>query len=228
MGFIMLATMMFSMALMRLRIPATGKKRALVNLKYLNDIPYLLSCIGFLVGFLGLYVLYYYIQLYAIDVAGTDPNLAFYLLAILNAGSFFGRLLPNYAAGHFGPMNTQILFGIMTGILSFCLLAIKNTPGVVAFSALYGFISGPFVSLPIPVIAGVSPDKSVLGTRLGMSFAFIGFGVLLGEPVAGAILGSKQNWVGVIVWCGVTLLASGVIIAAGRIVKTGPVVNARG
>lgn len=121
-------------------------------------------------------------------------------------------------------MNTQVFFGAISGILSFCLLAIKNTPGVIAFSALYGFVSGPFVSLPIPVITSVSPDKSILGIRLGMSFAFSGFGVLIGEPVAGAILGSSQNWVGVIIWSGVMLLASSFIISAARIVKdwTGP------
>jgi len=192
-----------------------------------KDIPYLLSCLGFCIGFLGLYVFYFYIQLYAIDVADTESGLAFYLLPILNAASFFGRLLPNYAAGHLGPMNTQVFFGAISGILSFCLLAIKNTPGVIAFSALYGFVSGPFVSLPIPVITSVSPDKSILGIRLGMSFAFSGFGVLIGEPVAGAILGSSQNWVGVIIWSGVMLLASSFIISAARIVKTGPVLMAR-
>lgn len=124
-------------------------------------------------------------------------------------------------------MNTQVFFGAISGILSFCLLAIKNTPGVIAFSALYGFVSGPFVSLPIPVITSVSPDKSILGIRLGMSFALSGFGVLIGEPVAGAILGSSQNWVGVIIWSGVMLLASSFIISAARIVKTGPVLMAR-
>jgi len=225
MGFIMLGTMLPVVALMRLRNPPSGTKRALINLRTFRDTTYLLCCFGFFVGFLGLYVFYYYIQLYAIDVTGTKPRLAFYLLAILNAASFFGRLLPNYAAGYLGPMNTQVFFGALSGILSFCLLAITNTPGVIAFSALYGFVSGPFVSLPIPVIASVSPDKNVLGTRLGMSFAFIGFGVLIGEPVAGAILGSSLNWAGLIIWCGVMLMASSVIIGAARVVKTGPVLK---
>ncbi|KAI9875953.1 MAG: hypothetical protein M1830_007685 [Pleopsidium flavum] len=227
MGFIIFGTMLPALALMRLRNPPPATKRALIDLKHLKDIPYLLSCLGFFIGFLGLYVFYYYIQLYAVDVAGTGSGLAFYLLSILNAASFFGRLIPNYAAGNVGPMNTQVFFGAISGILSFCLLAIKNTPGVIAFSALYGFVSGPFVSLPIPVIASVSPDKSMLGTRLGMSFAFIGFGVLIGEPVAGAILGSSQNWVGVIIWCGVMLLASSCVISAARIAKTGLVLKAR-
>ena len=213
------------MALMRLPNPPSGPKRALVNFRTFRDTTYLLCCLGFFVGFLGLYVFYYYIQLYAMNVTGTKPRLAFYLLAILNAASFFGRLLPNYVAGYLGPMNTQVFFGALSGISSFFLLAITNTTGIIAFSALYGFVSGPFVSLTIAVIASVSSDKNVLGTRLGMSFAFIGLGALIGEPVAGAILGSSLNWIGLIIWCGVVLLASSVIIGAARIVKTGPILK---
>lgn len=220
-AFIVLTTMLFAFSLMRLRLPPTGTKRKLVDLGHLKDLKYLLSCLGFFIGFLGLYVFYYYIQLYAIQVSGTDTNLAFYLLTILNAGSFLGRLLPNYAAGVIGPINTQIIFAALSGILSFCLLVIRTTPGVVAFTAIYGFVSGPFVSLPIPVVTSLSPDKTVWGTRLGMSFAFIGFGVLIGEPAAGAILGETQNWSGLIVWCGVLLVASSVILTGARYAKVG-------
>lgn len=127
-AFIVLTTMLFAFSLMRLRLPPTGTKRKLVDLGHLKDLKYLLSCLGFFIGFLGLYVFYYYIQLYAIQVSGTDTNLAFYLLTILNAGSFLGRLLPNYAAGVIGPINTQIIFAALSGILSFCLLVIRTTP----------------------------------------------------------------------------------------------------
>jgi hypothetical protein len=105
-----------------------------------------LSCLGFLVGFLGLYVYYYHINLYATEVTKTPPSLAFYLLAILNSGSFLGRLLPNYAAGAIGPLNVQFIFGVLSSILAFSLLAVKSTAGVILFTAFYGFVSGPFVS----------------------------------------------------------------------------------
>lgn len=226
-GFMVLATMLIAFALMRMRVVSNTGKRKIVDFKHLQHLPYLLSCLGFFVGFLGLYVFYYYIQLYAIEVAGTDTDLAFYLLAILNAGSFLGRLLPNYVAGPLGPLNVQIIFGLLSGILSFCLLAIKTTSGVLAFTCIYGFVSGPFVSLPIPVVASVSPDKSVLGTRLGMSFAFIGLGVLIGEPAAGAILGAQENWTGLIIWCGVMLVASSMILTGARYAKAGPSLMAK-
>ena len=115
----------------------------------------------------------------------------------------------------------------ISGILAFCLPGIKSTAGLIVFSALCGFFSGSFVSLSIATVDGVSPDKDVLGTRLGMSFAFIGLGVLVGEPVAGAILGDSQNWKGVVIWYGVTLLASSAVIASARIAKTGLVLRAK-
>lgn len=43
-----------------------------------------------------------------------------------------------------------------------------------------------------PVITSISPDKRMLGTPLGMSIAFLGFGVFIGEPVAGLILGALR------------------------------------
>lgn len=40
-----------------------------------------------------MYIPLFYVQVYAIEknIVGGDENLAFYLLAIANAGSFFGR-----------------------------------------------------------------------------------------------------------------------------------------
>ena len=224
-----LATMLIAFALMRMRVVSNSGKRKLFDFKHLRDMKYLLSCLGFFIGFLGLYVFYYYIEAYAVEVAHTESNLAFYLLAILNAGSLFGRLIPNYAAGAIGPLNVQIIFGLLSGILSFCLLAIKTTTGVVAFTCIYGFVSGPFVSLPIPVVTSVSEDKTALGTRLGMSFAFIGLGVLIGEPGAGAILGGGANkdWTGLIVWSGVMLCASSAILIGARYAKLGPALWAK-
>ena len=58
--------------------------------------------------------------------------------------------------------------------------------------ALYRFFSGTFVSLPGPIGYGLSSDTSTVGTRLGMATAFSGVGLLIGNPIAGAIL--KGRW----------------------------------
>lgn len=223
MGFMVLATMLFAAAVMRVRIGKNPQRRKIVDLKHFKDKLYVVACLSFFVNFLGLYVFYYFISFYAIEVAGTNPNLASYLLPILNAGSFFGRLIPNWLAGHYGLMNVQIIFGVITGSLTFALLGIKTTSGVLAFTVIYGFVSAPYVSLPIPIVTSLSPDKTVWATRLGMSFAIIGFGALIGSPAAGAILGdsSNRNWPGVIVWCGVMFFTSTVILITVRTMKVG-------
>ncbi|KAL2787362.1 monocarboxylate permease-like protein, mch4 [Aspergillus keveii] len=223
MGFMVLGTMLFTAAVMRVRVGKNPQKRKVVDLRHFKDKFYLIACLSFFVNFLGLYVFYYYISLYATEVAGTDQSLADYLLAILNAGSFLGRLIPNWLAGRYGLMNVQIIFGVISGALAFALLGIKTTGGVVAFAVVYGFVSAPYVSLPIPIVTSLSPDKSVWATRLGMSFAVIGLGALIGSPVAGAILGNSnnRNWTGLIIWCGVMFFTSTAILTTLRTMKVG-------
>ncbi|TQV93086.1 monocarboxylate permease mch4 [Cordyceps javanica] len=222
-GFMVLGTMVFAAAVMRVRVAKNPQTRRVIDLGHFKDMPYLIACLSFFVNFLGLYVFYYYISLYATEVAGMDQNLADYLLPILNAGSFLGRLIPNWMAGRYGLINVQIIFGLVSGALAFALLGIKTPGGVVAFTVIYGFVSAPYVSLPIPIVTSLSPDKSVWATRLGMSFAIIGVGALIGSPAAGAILGSSnaRNWTGLIVWCGAMFLASTAILTTVRTMKVG-------
>ena len=78
--------------------------------------------------------------------------------------------------------------GLVTAILAFAWLGITNAPGFWVFCVLYGFFSGAIVSLPPTVIATLSPDMSLVGTRMGMSFTAAGLGLLIGNPIAGAIL----------------------------------------
>lgn len=222
-GFMVLATMAFAVAVMRMRNGKSVQRRKVIDLSHFKETAYFVACLSFFVNFLGLYVFYYFISLYAIEVTGADESVANYLLAILNAGSFLGRLIPNWIAGHYGLINVQIIFGIISGVLAFALLAIKTTGGVIAFAVVYGFVSAPYVSLPIPIVTSLSPDKSVWATRLGMSFAIIGLGALIGSPVAGAILGdsSTRNWTGMIVWCGVMFFVSTAILISVRVMKVG-------
>lgn len=90
----------------------------------------------------------------------------------------------------------------LTTILVFCWIAIKTSEaGLFLFCVLYGFFSGAFVSLSTPVTVTLAPMMQDVGTRLGM-FNFIGsLGILVGNPVAGAII--KTSWVGAQVFCGV-------------------------
>ncbi|ROW07068.1 hypothetical protein VPNG_06651 [Cytospora leucostoma] len=223
-GFILLATSLVPMLVMRSRAPPRPMQ-GLVDRTAFRDAPYLLLNLGLFFGFMGLYVIFYYIQLLALARTSVSSTLADYLLVIINGSSLFGRLIPGYYADRIGSINVQTTVALMSAILTFCLLAIRDTPGLIVFSVLYGFAAGAFMGLPAAGVVSLSADKSKIGTRLGMTLLLVGIGVLVSSPIAGAILGEEQNWVGLIVWCGVLLVASSVSMAASRIVKVGPVLT---
>lgn len=52
---------------------------------------------------------------------------------------------------------------------------------------MYGFASGAIVSLLPAVVARLNPNMAILGTRMGMCFTFAGTGLLIGNPIAGAL-----------------------------------------
>ena len=218
-AFIMLATLMLSLVGMKQRV-APASKRRLFDPAALKEMPYLFFSLGSLFGFMGLYVPFFYIQLYAVEKGIMSESLALYLLSVLNAGSVFGRVIPNFFADRTGPLTILFPFLLVTSLLGFCWIAIDSTAGLFVFCALYGFFSGTFVSLPGPAVISLSPNLGEIGTRMGMSFAFGGFGLLIGTPVAGAIL-HKYGWVGAQCWCGAANLVGAVCILIARMTKAG-------
>lgn len=116
------------------------------------------------------------------------------------------------------------------GIVLFCLLAVRNAGGMVVEALLFGFFSGIFVALPPVVIVALTKDKSKVGTRIGMAFAMIGFGVLAGGPGGGAILGTgsaKLHWTGTWTYAGVTTLFAGMVFVVLRVMVGGTKLQAK-
>jgi len=103
----MLVTLGISFAVMRVRIPPASKRR-LLELHAFKDVPYTMFSIAELLGFMGLYIPFFYIQLYALERTTMSADRAFYLLPILNAASLFGRIIPNFLADKTGPLNMLI------------------------------------------------------------------------------------------------------------------------
>lgn len=98
-GFIILATMIVPNVCMRVRV-LPAKKRSLLDLDAFRIPAYSLNCVGFFLGFMGLYMPFFYAQVYAIQRHITNENLAFYLLAVMNSTSTFGRKSSPSATSH--------------------------------------------------------------------------------------------------------------------------------
>ncbi|KAI0049115.1 putative MFS monocarboxylate transporter [Auriscalpium vulgare] len=220
-GFIALATLFVSFVTIRRRVPI-GAKRKLFDLTALKEAPYVLFSMSTFFGFMGIYIPFYYIGAYALDKAGSSETLAFYFVPILNAASILGRILPNIFADRVGSMNTLIPCALICSILAYAWIGIDSTGGLLAFAILYGFFSGSFVSLPPSVIANLSPDLKVMGSRMGMSFCMNGLGILIGNPVAGAILNiQKGRFVHAQIFCATVAMAGAAFMVAARTAKVG-------
>ncbi|KAF8990290.1 major facilitator superfamily domain-containing protein [Cyathus striatus] len=144
----------------------------------LTDLPYMLANFGGLLVQLGLFFPYFYIQLFTV-VKGMDSNFAFYTLAIMNAASVPGRVIPNFFADKLGPFNAVIPTGTVCSILLFAMLRVSTVGGVVAFAILYGFFSGAWISLASPFVAksNITHADSLFLTKTSVA-VLLGSGIL--------------------------------------------------
>ncbi|KAJ8098865.1 major facilitator superfamily domain-containing protein [Lipomyces tetrasporus] len=219
-AFIVLGTQAYALAVMRIR-SMPKFKRSLYDPTAIGDFKFMVFTIVVFFAFAGAYVPFYYIQSFAVTRNIFDQYTAFYMLSILNAASVFGRILPNFLADKIGPINVMFPFTIFTMIMAFVWAAINNAGGCIAFAILYGFFSGAFVSLPPPVLTTLCPDLRMIGTRMGMSFAISGLGLLIGTPIAGALLQTPAQYTATASFCGGCVAVASVLIVIVRVAKSG-------
>ncbi|KAH9949439.1 putative MFS monocarboxylate transporter [Amylocystis lapponica] len=207
---------------MALAVVQSSHKRKIIDLDAWRYLPCTLFTASLLLSFVGLYIPFFYITSYARLKTGADSQLSFYFLAIINAASAFGRTLPSLFADKVGPVNMLIPCIAATAILAFCWIPVHDVGGLTAFAVLYGFFSGSFVSLPPSVISILCPDMSLVGTRMGMTFTFGALGLLIGNPIAGALLDLQTGeFVQAQIFCGVTVFGALALCTGCRYTKVG-------
>jgi MFS family permease len=221
MAFIALGTLSISLVVMRHR-GVSHERRRFLDLDAWKEAPYTLFVSGLTIAFMSAYIPFFYISAYASAHTSASDELAFYFVAILNAASTFGRLLPNFLADKTGPLNMFLPCTIVSGILALCWIATHNTGGLLAFAILYGFFSGTIVSLPPSIIASLTSDLARVGTRMGMCFSIVGIGLLVGNPIAGALINlDTGDFLRAQIFCGVLVISSAVIALLSRTAKVG-------
>ncbi|KAE8318201.1 hypothetical protein BDV41DRAFT_560961 [Aspergillus transmontanensis] len=147
---------------------------------------YTFFVLGGTLEFISLNIPFYYIQSFSISEGIATDGLGFYLLSILTTGSVLGRILPNVFANVIGPFNIIFTCTVITGAMMFALVNLSSLAGVII----------------------LSPDRALIGTRMGMGYAVMTIGNLVGTPAAGAFL---QNRGFNVMW----IFGGGVSIAGG-------------
>ena len=115
----------------------------------------------------------------------------------------------------------EILLTLGGAILVFSWLAINDTAGLFVFSVVYGFFAGAITTVTAVIDVALCPTLDVVGVRMGMLLVPWALGLLVGEPVAGAILASTGGWSGLQIFAGAVISAAVVLGVAVRILKYG-------
>ncbi|KAF5343740.1 hypothetical protein D9756_011441 [Leucocoprinus leucothites] len=172
-----------------------------------TDWAYLASILSAFCINLGLFFPYFYLQSYALS-EGLESSFVLYLLAILNAGSVFGRVLPSFLADKLGVYNVLLPSLYISSGLGFALFGIHTSARLAVFALLYGFWSGSYVSLIPSLLVQLSSDPGELGVRMGIAFSIVAISLLGGTPIEGMFLGAdgkSLEWSHPILFCGVII-----------------------
>lgn len=106
-GFVALATLTVPITLSRVRVQP-AKVRKLFDLTAFKDAPFMLCVLGCFLGYASNFLSFFYISFFSSATHLLNPSLALYLVPILNSGSAFGRVMPNWLADHIGAINVII------------------------------------------------------------------------------------------------------------------------
>lgn len=220
MGFIVLATLSVAILIVH---PLDSRLRATTNrsffdIKAFREIPFTFFFItGFLI-YCSWLVMYVLTPAFAQHL-GLDQSTSTYLIAVLNAAQFFGRVIPAWMSDYYncGPW-LLLLAQLASGILGLSWITIRSVGGFVELQIFYGFVSGMTATLPAIVVPYVCPSLAVLGTRMGMIYAAAGIGVLIGNPIAlAASKPEKGQFLGAQLWMGLTaLVGSALFVVTAR------------
>lgn len=136
--------------------------------------------------------------------------------------SIVGRIVPGIVADRLGRFNVMIFITGLSAVISLALwIPGKSAPAIIAYSVLFGFSSGGFISLGPTLIAQIS-DIRQIGVRTGTAFAVQSFGALTGSPIAGAITSAEGgSFLGLQLFCGCAMAASVAVYVMARTVQVG-------
>lgn len=221
-AFVMLALLVFGNLAVKSRLPPSRRKVKLIEFVYpFKEPAFILLVVGAFFVYLGGFLPFTYIIVQA-EAGGMSSQLAGYLVPILNAASTFGRIIPGHLGDKYGVFNVMIIFTVFAGIISLALwLPASGNAAIIAFAALYGVASGTTLTILAALVAQIS-DVRDLGLRTGAMYASSSVGVLVGSPIAGAIVTSQNgSFSGLKAFCGATLLAGAIFTTASRQAQVG-------
>lgn len=190
---------------------------------------FILTIIGAFCTELSLVLTVTYFVTYALAQGIPEPT-GYILLAIWNACSIPGRIIPGMLSDHIGKFNVHILMIAGESILVFVnwLAFGDNLKALYVFACLGGFFLGLILGMIPACIAQISA-VSEFGERYGLLNFCLSFGNLIGVPIGAAIIddGSSYNYSMFVVLVGCLMVTGTLFYAMARVNLVGYGINVK-
>ncbi|KAL1859019.1 hypothetical protein Daus18300_009657 [Diaporthe australafricana] len=231
-GFIQMASLIVANIGLKRRIPPR-KAGALVEWAAFSELEYTFYAAGSFtvsfasldarvggVCFLGVYFAFYYLASYSRDIIGLSYVDSLNLLLLLNGIGIIGRLVPNYLADRWGPINVFVPTAVIAGVCQLTWIAVSSPPGLYAWAVFFGIAAGGIQSLFPAGLSSLTTDLRKSGTRMGMVFTIVSFATLTGPPIAGALISAcGGQYYGAQAFAGCAMIVGGGFMMAAKMVK---------
>lgn len=158
-GFIILITSLVPLLVVRPLWLPSGKRK-LFDTTVFKDCIYTFWSLTNVISWVGLQIPLFYLTLYATDVVGISQHNAFYMSAILGAGSLPGRVVTSVASDKFGPLWVYASMMAFAGVLALVWMRVTTYDGLIVVVLLYGFAYGGISSLPPSTVAALTEGWS--------------------------------------------------------------------
>ncbi|KAJ4365846.1 hypothetical protein N0V83_008467 [Neocucurbitaria cava] len=148
------------------------------------------------------------------------PLETFWLLAMMNGASTFGRLLLAHFSDKIGALNMHIGSQFVASLLTLILWSLAGSENdAIAFCVVFGVFSGMVIGLPPASIGHIlnctymTADtkhlaKKKLGHWTGMMYTFAAIPALTGPVIAGHLITQYNTYITVQMWSGTNLMLS--------------------
>jgi MFS family permease len=119
-------------------------------------------------------------------------------------------------------MNLLVPLTFVSGLVLLCWAGVSNHSGLLVFDVFYGFLMAAAQGMFPPSLGSLTTDLSKMGVRMGMVFSLMGFALLIGNPLAGALISLEGGrYLYAQMYAGSALIAGVVLLATARVARTG-------
>lgn len=221
-GFINLVTLVVCNIFMKTRI-APRTSGGWVEWGAFKELEYTFYALGTFLIFWGVYFAFYFLSTFSREKL--NPGLSYTnslnLIIILNGIGVIGRILPNFFADRIGTLNLLAPVSFLSGVFVLCWIAVNSIGGLYAWSVFYGITAASIQSLFPAALSSLTNDLKKMGVRIGMVFTIVGFAVLIGAPIQGAIItAAGGSYIGAQIFSGISLLMGSGFLVAAKIMKS--------